>query len=223
MDRSYCRSGRSLKHSNANSGPAIAQNSSAAILVRTKGNGHTSTMLTVALAHMRYCAYNVAMDSTITLLAALAEPTRLAATRILWDGSEHCVCELMAKLGASQSRMSRHMSVLKAAGLVTDRRDAQWVRYAAESSSLARIQCHCRGRADNAAGNRKESRMSVNMATGTRPAQRPAAWIAATAAAAVLWFAIYSQLEGFVCLDRFLPARSSARRPLGGSCTLLRL
>ena len=39
--------------------------------------------------------------------------------------------------------------------------------------------------------------MSVNMATGTRPAQRPAAWIAATAAAAVLWFAIYSQLEGF--------------------------
>lgn len=112
-----------MKHSNANSGPAIAQNSSAAILVRTKGNGHTSTML------IRHCAYNVGMDSTIALLAALAEPTRLAATRILWDGSEHCVCELMAKLGASQSRMSRHMSVLKAAGLVTDRRDAQWVRY----------------------------------------------------------------------------------------------
>ena len=118
-----------MKHSNANSGPAIAQNSSAAILVRTKGDGHTSTMLTFALAHMRYCAYSVVMDSTIALLAALAEPTRLAATRILWDGSEHCVCELMAKLGASQSRMSRHMSVLKAAGLVTDRRDAQWVRY----------------------------------------------------------------------------------------------
>ena len=39
------------------------------------------------------------------------------------------MCELMAKLGASQSRMSRHMRVLKTAGLVTDRRDAQWVRY----------------------------------------------------------------------------------------------
>lgn len=49
--------------------------------------------------------------------------------RILWDGSEHCVCELMQKLGASQSRMSRHMLSLKIAGLVTDRRDAQWVRY----------------------------------------------------------------------------------------------
>jgi len=63
------------------------------------------------------------------ILAALAEPTRLGALRILWDGGEHCVCELMPALGATQSRMSRHMGVLKAAGLVTDRRDAQWVRY----------------------------------------------------------------------------------------------
>lgn len=49
--------------------------------------------------------------------------------RLLWDGDEHCVCELMKKIDASQSRMSRHMAALKAAGLVIDRRDAQWVRY----------------------------------------------------------------------------------------------
>jgi len=49
--------------------------------------------------------------------------------RLLADGSEHCVCELMRELGATQSRMSRHMRVLKQAGLVMDRRDAQWVRY----------------------------------------------------------------------------------------------
>ena len=35
----------------------------------------------------------------------------------------------MRELGVSQSRMSRHMAVLKNAGLVVDRRDAQWVRY----------------------------------------------------------------------------------------------
>jgi len=35
----------------------------------------------------------------------------------------------MKKLDASQSRMSRHMQTLKQAGLVVDRRDAQWVRY----------------------------------------------------------------------------------------------
>ncbi len=65
----------------------------------------------------------------IAVLAALAEPTRLGAIRLLADGGEHCVCELMRRLDATQSRMSRHMQTLKQAGLVTDRRDAQWVRY----------------------------------------------------------------------------------------------
>jgi ArsR family transcriptional regulator, arsenate/arsenite/antimonite-responsive transcriptional repressor len=65
----------------------------------------------------------------IVILSALAEPVRLEALRMVWDGREHCVCELMRELGASQSRMSRHMAALKTAGLVVDRRDAQWVRY----------------------------------------------------------------------------------------------
>lgn len=63
------------------------------------------------------------------LASALSDPTRLGALRLLWDGEEHCVCELMNKLDASQSRMSRHMGLLKIVGLVVDRRDAQWVRY----------------------------------------------------------------------------------------------
>lgn len=63
------------------------------------------------------------------LLTALSDPTRRAALAIIWGGGEHCVCELMARLGASQSRMSRHMKVLRVVGLVLDRRDAQWVRY----------------------------------------------------------------------------------------------
>lgn len=70
------------------------------------------------------------MDTRITdLLTALSDPTRLLALQIVWDDDEHCVCELMDRLGATQSRMSRHMARLKAAGLLTDRRDAQWVRY----------------------------------------------------------------------------------------------
>lgn len=63
------------------------------------------------------------------LLSALSDPTRLRALQIVWDGDEHCVCELMDVLDATQSRMSRHMSRLKSIGLLTDRRDAQWVRY----------------------------------------------------------------------------------------------
>jgi len=63
------------------------------------------------------------------IIIAISDPTRRAALALLWGGGEHCVCELMARLGASQSRMSRHMKILKQAGLVIGRRDAQWVRY----------------------------------------------------------------------------------------------
>ncbi|MGA9253467.1 MAG: metalloregulator ArsR/SmtB family transcription factor [Roseobacter sp.] len=63
------------------------------------------------------------------ILNAISDPTRRSALALVWDGDEHCVCELMARLDASQSRMSRHMKLLREAGLVLDRRDAQWVRY----------------------------------------------------------------------------------------------
>lgn len=63
------------------------------------------------------------------IMSALSEPARLSAVALLWDGREHCLCELMRMIGATQSRMSRHMGVLKSVGLVVDRRDAQWVRY----------------------------------------------------------------------------------------------
>lgn len=46
---------------------------------------------------------------THALVSALSAPTRLSALRILWDGGEHCVCELIVRLGATQSRMFMHM------------------------------------------------------------------------------------------------------------------
>jgi ArsR family transcriptional regulator len=73
------------------------------------------------------------------VLTAICDPTRRAALALLWDGGEHCVCELMARLEASQSRMSRHMKVLREAGLVLDRRDAQWVRYRRNSDLALEI------------------------------------------------------------------------------------
>ncbi|WP_298428390.1 metalloregulator ArsR/SmtB family transcription factor [Rhodoblastus sp.] len=78
---------------------------------------------------MQIWSYSGDMNDIVSILAALAEPTRFAAMRLLWDGAEHCVCELMEKTDASQSRMSRHMAALKAAGLVVHRRDAQRVHY----------------------------------------------------------------------------------------------
>ncbi|PLX36478.1 MAG: transcriptional regulator [Hyphomicrobiales bacterium] len=63
------------------------------------------------------------------VLSALASPVRREAMRLLEAGDELCLCDFMKRLGIAQPNMSRHMSTLRAAGLVTDRRDAQWVRY----------------------------------------------------------------------------------------------
>lgn len=62
-------------------------------------------------------------------LSALSHPARRSALRLLAGEEEHCLCELMEKLAVSQSSMSRHMATLKEVGLITDRRDAQWMRY----------------------------------------------------------------------------------------------
>lgn len=78
-------------------------------------------------------------DAVTSLMSVLSDPTRLGALRLLWDGQEHCVCELMDRLAATQSRMSRHMAALKSAGLVVDRRDAQWVRYRRNPALSPRI------------------------------------------------------------------------------------
>jgi ArsR family transcriptional regulator len=45
----------------------------------------------------------------------------------------------MSTLGVTQSRMSRHMTTLKAIGLVLERRDAQWVRYRRNPNTPAAV------------------------------------------------------------------------------------
>ncbi len=79
-------------------------------------------------------------DETLDkLLGALAHPVRRQALAFLNANEELCVCELMSSLGVTQSRMSRHMSTLKAIGLVLERRDAQWVRYRRNPNTPAAV------------------------------------------------------------------------------------
>ncbi len=60
---------------------------------------------------------------------ALSEDTRLEILALLLRHGELCVCDTEAILGVTQSKASRHMRYLLAAGLVADRRDGLWVRY----------------------------------------------------------------------------------------------
>ena len=59
----------------------------------------------------------------------LGDETRLRALALMGREKEVCVCELVAALGLSQPKISRHLSALRDAGLVEGRRDAQWMFY----------------------------------------------------------------------------------------------
>jgi ArsR family transcriptional regulator len=68
------------------------------------------------------------MKKITNIFKALSDDTRLRVIKLLQE-RELCVCELMQVLDMSQPRISRHMSVLKNAGLVEDRREGKWVHY----------------------------------------------------------------------------------------------
>ena len=59
---------------------------------------------------------------------AMADPFRLAILQLLRDG-ELCVCEIMTALDNPQSSTSYHLSILKRAGLVKERKEGKWSRY----------------------------------------------------------------------------------------------
>lgn len=69
------------------------------------------------------------MEYATRILSALSDPLRLRAIALIAEETELCVCELTQALQASQPAVSKHMAVLRDAGLVRDRRNAQWVLY----------------------------------------------------------------------------------------------
>lgn len=75
------------------------------------------------------------------LLKALADPTRLRIVGLLTQ-RELCVCDLEALLGVSQSMTSHHLSVLRRAGLLLQRRearDSRWVYYRLDPVAVASL------------------------------------------------------------------------------------
>ena len=60
---------------------------------------------------------------------ALADDTRCTLVLLIAQQGELCVCELTCALAVSQPKISRHLAQLRAIGLLTDRRQGQWVYY----------------------------------------------------------------------------------------------
>ena len=65
----------------------------------------------------------------IILLKALADETRLRCLALIAAEGELCVCELTHALGIAQPKVSRHLGLLRTAGIVRDRREGLWIHY----------------------------------------------------------------------------------------------
>jgi ArsR family transcriptional regulator, arsenate/arsenite/antimonite-responsive transcriptional repressor len=63
------------------------------------------------------------------IIKALAHPARLLIVDELSTAGEHCVCELTEMIGSDMSTVSRHLAVLKGAGLIEDEKRGQMVFY----------------------------------------------------------------------------------------------
>jgi len=62
------------------------------------------------------------------IFKAMADPCRLKILSLLREG-ELCVCEIMVAVDRPQSSTSHHLSILKDAGLIKERKDGRWSRY----------------------------------------------------------------------------------------------
>ena len=73
-------------------------------------------------------------EARANITKALAHPTRLFIVDMLSKG-ERCVCELREAVGADVSTVSKHLSVLKKAGILEDDKRGLQVYY--------RLRCSC--------------------------------------------------------------------------------
>ena len=71
------------------------------------------------------------------LFKALADPTRRAIFERLSRDGEQSVHAITGGSGVSQPAVSKHLGVLKRAGLVRDRRDGRETHYSADPLGLA--------------------------------------------------------------------------------------
>jgi len=69
-------------------------------------------------------------------LRVISDVNRLRILSMLMR-QELCVCDLIDALGLRQSLLSHHLGVLRRAGLLQDRREAQWVYYSIIPEKLA--------------------------------------------------------------------------------------
>lgn len=73
------------------------------------------------------------METFLQTTAALNDETRVLLLRFLDENGECCVCDMQNALGMIQSRLSRHLKILKDAGFLRVERKGVWAYYSIRS------------------------------------------------------------------------------------------
>jgi len=69
------------------------------------------------------------MEIFLKSISALNDETRVLLIRFLDEYGECCVCDMQESLGMIQSRLSRHLKILKEAGFIRVERKGTWAYY----------------------------------------------------------------------------------------------
>ncbi len=70
-----------------------------------------------------------AYEARAKIIKAVAHPTRLFIVDELSKNDERCVCELTEMIGADMSTVSKHLAILREAGIVEDEKRRSMVFY----------------------------------------------------------------------------------------------
>lgn len=69
------------------------------------------------------------------IFKALSDETRIRILSLMKNG-EVCVCDIAETLKMTQPNISFHISLLKEAGLIKDRKNGRWVHYSLDDSDM---------------------------------------------------------------------------------------
>ena len=66
------------------------------------------------------------------LSSGLSDMTRLRILALLQNRGELCVCQIVSSLDIPQPKVSKHLAILRATGIIRHRRQGQWMHYKIE-------------------------------------------------------------------------------------------
>jgi ArsR family transcriptional regulator len=82
--------------------------------------------------------WGAGQDEQAQLVSVLTEQQRIRILRLLRDG-ELCVCEIERSLATAQPLASHHLRILRDTGLVTSRREGQFVFYRRQEERVKQL------------------------------------------------------------------------------------